>query len=1002
VFDHLASSRDVTPTRAPDVGCTEDPIAALKTMFVDMVMGRRIGGGQDPVLRPVFLKPHGVAGGTFTVRPDLPADLRVGVFAGKSYPAWVRFSSDTVPTAPDLQTTCGIGIKLFGVRGTKLLPAGSKAPTHDFLLQNHDVFFVDTAQDMCEFTYAGVVEADYPGYLADHPKTARIIDAMAKLVPSVLESDYWSGLPYTFGRDRYVKYKLVPAGVPGATPPGLSADDPDYLHADLRHRLLRGDATFHFLVQLQTDPVRMPLDEATIRWDESASPAIHVATLTLPRQDVDAAGQAEYGENLAFNPWHALAVHAPVGSIAEARRAVYEAAADVRRERNGVPTEEPVKPRPVEVDPTARDRTIVRAAIHPAIGVARIGNSQDHFFVGPEVDDPEPAAPDSYKDRTGALERQAARFRIYGYNAAGEAVAELTPDNADIEWRVHVANRKAEWYQFQMALDIPEASWKEAVQTGLRNATVTGTDRSKLVIDPGARRIAGRGTSGPGYRFDTGTFFDKKVYLGELRTDDAGRLLFLGGRGVSASCDGSPVTTFANNDKWHDDISDGPVTATATIDGRSIDVDPAWVVVAPPNYAPDLTSVQTMHDLLYDAYVEAGWIPFPERVSFTRHVYPILRRMTRLQWVNHGFATKFGWGGRENFLDPDYLAKLASPLEEHAELREQVLTAFRDWDRDGESPVPWPWLYGDSMSLPPVSPRQHVMLSPTQMRLLERWAQGRFEPDFVPGAPAPRAIEDVGIADQPETLDRAALSFCLADAFHPGCEMTWPMRHPSMYMAPYRLRHRAIGDPEPSYGSILTPAVATAVDGPLYGQSPGSVSRWMAVPWQTDTASCLSGYYMGYGPRYDPYLPTFWPARVPNHVLTEHDYKIVMDESRPLGERQAAFERRAVWLRWLTGAYLDQISQMVGAFGKLGVVEARPGPDDGAFPAEILVEADVGFDDEDVPHDRNLRLLHVPEARDPRRADAAIAAAIDAAPHPDHQIRAGYFEKVARFPGRRP
>ena len=42
----------------------------------------------------------------------------------------------------------------------------------------------------------------------------------------------------------------------------------------------------------------------------------------------------------------------------------------------------------------------------------------------------------------------------------------------------------------------------------------------------------------------------------------------------------------------------------------------------------------------------------------------------------------------------------------------------------------------------------------------------------------------------------------------------------------------------------------------------------MAVPWQTDTASCRSGYYLGYGPRYDPYVPTFWPARVPNQVLT--------------------------------------------------------------------------------------------------------------------------------------
>ena len=126
-------------------------------MFVDIVMGRRLGGGQDPALRPVFLKPHGIAGATFTVKPNLADGLQVGVFAGQSYPAWVRFSSDTKPLTPDAKTTCGIGIKLFNVPGRKILPPNNNPTTHDFVLQNHEVFFADTARAMCEFTYAGVV-----------------------------------------------------------------------------------------------------------------------------------------------------------------------------------------------------------------------------------------------------------------------------------------------------------------------------------------------------------------------------------------------------------------------------------------------------------------------------------------------------------------------------------------------------------------------------------------------------------------------------------------------------------------------------------------------------------------------------------------------------------------------------------------------------------------------------------------------------------------------------
>lgn len=100
----------------------------------------------------------------------------------------------------------------------------------------------------------------------------------------------------------------------------------------------------------------------------------------------------------------------------------------------------------------------------------------------------------------------------------------------------------------------------------------------------------------------------------------------------------------------------------------------------------------------------------------------------------------------------------------------------------------------------------------------------------------------------------------------------------------------------------------------------------MAVPWQTDTASCRSGYALSFGPAFDPYLPTFWPARVPNQVLTEADYDIVMDASAALGARQAAFERRAMWLRFLIGPYVQQLETMISDFGKLGVVASRPGP----------------------------------------------------------------------------
>ncbi len=591
----------------------------------------------------------------------------------------------------------------------------------------------------------------------------------------------------------------------------------------------------------------------------------------------------------------------------------------------------------------AIDTRIVRAAIHPGIGVARVGNSATEYFIGPEVLHPEPMAPGAMRDAQGHLKRQAARFRIYGYNAAGEAVTELTAANASIEWDVELANCKSAWYEFQIALDIPEAA--TAPPSNLRNGGVL-KNRASLAIRPGVRKISGRSSQGgPQCCFDNGKFEATTVYLGELRTDAEGRLLVLGGHGKSGSSDGKPPRHFGNNDGWYDDIADGPVHAKVKVGGEVLPVDAAWVVVAPPNYAPEQRSVRTMRDLMEDVWIRAGICLLPQRASFRHHILPILRRMTDLQWVNKGFAAQFGWGGPACADDRAWIAKMVSTAPLSHALRRQVANAFRRFDRDGPSPQPWPWLYGDAMALPPApSPRQHSALTDTQLRMLDLWAAGDFDADWVPGQKEPGSLDKVDVKLQPAALDAAAMDFCIADAFHPGCELTWPMRHASLYRAPYRIREAAPSTTGPhTYGSQLTPAIALSVGGPLHAQPPGGLTRWLAVPWQTDSASCRSGYYAGYGPRYDPYVPSFWPARVPNQVLTEAAYEHVMDERLPLEDRIAAFNERRPWTRTLGHADLyGQMANMVTNFHKMGVIEQRPGVARSThFPPRMQVEVRI-------------------------------------------------------------
>lgn len=639
----------------------------------------------------------------------------------------------------------------------------------------------------------------------------------------------------------------------------------------------------------------------------------------------------------------------------------------------------------------SNDNAIVRAAIHPAIGIARIGDSPGEYYIGPEVTAPAPKPTGFYRDAAGNLKRQAAKFRVYGYNAAGEVVRELTAGNAEIVWTVHVANRKAEWYQFQLALDIPDAAGQAMTR---RNPDIPVANRGRLAIDPGARSITGRNVSGgSGHAFDTGKFKDTVVPLGEIRTDSDGRLIVLGGHGKSASPSGAPIfnpadpNSFNNANDWYDDISDGPVTARVSIDGRSVPVDHGWVVVAPPNYGTEVIGWRTMYDLLVDCYVANGWLPMPQTVSFTNDILPYLQRLSNLQWVNKGFAALFGKDGPMDFENPAFVARLAAAPaagkantkdDTWAELRQAVFNAFRPFQSENCEPRLWPWLYGDAFgSSTATSPRNVFDLPAVQQVMLQRWANGDFLGDWTPGVAPTLTIEAVPLARQPAMLDKAALHFCLADAFHPGCEMTWPLRHPSMFEKPFRFRRRPPGRPEPDYGSTLTPALALAPGGPLYDQGPGTISRWMALPWQGDTAFCRSGY-TGFAVSFDPYVPTFWPARVPNQVLTEDDYKIVMDTARPRAERLAAFNNRQFWTRALPTDPVAAMMKMVADFADMGVVEARPGiPADPDFPAVIYVES--------IPPKRVQELL----------AHAARLAEVPAAP-PTEAQRAGWEDEAHR------
>jgi hypothetical protein len=128
---------------------------------------------------------------------------------------------------------------------------------------------------------------------------------------------------------------------PGTRPvevEGPDGDDPDYLRHALDARLAEGEACLTFMVQFQGDPGEMPIEDASVTWDEEASPFRAVAQLTLPRQAIADPEALARCESLAFNPWNHHPAHRPLGGINRVRDAIYRAAGEQRLQHATAPS----------------------------------------------------------------------------------------------------------------------------------------------------------------------------------------------------------------------------------------------------------------------------------------------------------------------------------------------------------------------------------------------------------------------------------------------------------------------------------------------------------------------------------------------------------------------------------------------------------------------------------------------------------------------------------------
>ena len=313
-------------------------------------------------VRSVHAKGHGLARGTLTIADDLPPELAQGMCAQPgSYDAVLRFSTNAGDILDDsISLPRGLALKFMGLDGERL-PGSEGDTTQDFVLVNGPTFaaptpdkFLANLKMLAKTTDVGEGAKKVLSTLARGAEAAleavggqsTMLNTMGGAKPvHPLGATYYSQTPFRYG-EYIAKFSLVPvSGIKDFAEETINASGrPDAIREAMNELLIEQGGTWEFRVQLCTDLEKMPIEDATVVWDEDESPFRTVATLQVEPQIAWQAGASDRTEDaLSFSPWHGLAAHQPLGGVNRARKDTYQFSTDYRAKFNGCPIHEPAR-----------------------------------------------------------------------------------------------------------------------------------------------------------------------------------------------------------------------------------------------------------------------------------------------------------------------------------------------------------------------------------------------------------------------------------------------------------------------------------------------------------------------------------------------------------------------------------------------------------------------------------------------------------------------------------
>ncbi len=465
--------------------------------------------------------------------------------------------------------------------------------------------------------------------------------------------------------------------------------------------------------------------------------------------------------------------------------------------------------------------------IFPTIGIGRVGGSKTDFFLSPErinsngieIDvDGNESELQKFKDQDGLIKRQGCRFKVYKLDQETNKYKPIDENLRDkIIWSVNLVNKKSSVVRPFSNMQPPQSPPNTPLQVK--------SNAKELEINGGIKEISGLNSNS---KEIVGKYKDTQITLGDLRTDQNGNLIILGGYGNSGSPTGAPVgpqidaqtgrrektssNNFYYNEDWYDDTSDGTVKARININGEDIEVDGAWVIIAPPDYAPQVKGVVTLYDVINQTNSEDLEIP---ETYFNRDIKPIIDSFSNHKWVHKA--------DYEINISDDLISDNSS---DNRKSRIEVVKKIRKIE----------------------SYLREYKMTDIQKAHLRNYVSGKFDLHI-------ELDTDTG-----HYLTKVALDSTIGQGFFPGIEGGIILKNPNIYKSKFTIDHSKV--------------------------SSGEITGLMALPWQADFLECQGRWW----PSQRPDLITLsdgtkraWARTKQGPLDPSSDHKLLVDEFNKFG-----------------------------------------------------------------------------------------------------------------------